>query len=115
MNAARSIDPPAPPADAAAIAAAASLAITTPAANADAVDGWLAAQDASTCTRECGLWGVTFASSIRRAIAAGDITEADTLASIQLYVFDRQFAIAEAAIRDADQHINASKAKAGGA
>lgn len=114
MNAARSIDPPEIPADAAALAAA-SLTPSTPAANDHARDGWMAAYDAAHCTRDGGLWGVTFARCIQRALAAGDTVEADTLASIQQFVFDHQFAIAEAEIHAATVHLNRAQAQAGGA
>lgn len=112
MNAARSIDPPALPADAAALAAA-SLTPSTPAANDHARNGWMAAYDAAHCTRDGGLWGVTFARCIQRALAAGDTAEADTLASIQQFVFDHQFATAEAEIAEAAKHMG--NAQAGGA
>lgn len=110
MNAARSIDTPDTPADAAAHAAA-SLTRHTPAANTpDARAGWMAAYDASTCAREFGQWGVTFANSIKRAIDAGDTDDAHHLACIQQYVFDHQFSIASGNADEAHAALDALKA-----
>lgn len=109
MNAARSIDPPATPADAAAHAAA-SLSRHTPAANTDALHGWMAACDASACAGEMNLYAIALAISIQRALEAGDISTARSLASLQQYAFDNHHGSVEKQTAEYTQRFDALKA-----
>lgn len=77
----------------------------------EALDGWMAAYDANTGAREVSVWGVTFANSIKRALEAGNTSDAHALACIQQQIFDGQFAIAETGAREAKQHVNALRAR----
>lgn len=93
--------------------ASASCGVSTPAADANQaaaaphsddlanpLNGWMAAYDACVMQSEAGEWGVTFAESIKRAIAAGDTKGAERLADIQQFVFDHVFSNAQAGMAE---------------
>lgn len=61
---------------------------------ANPLHGWMAAHDAYAVQRDAGEWGVTFAESIKRALAAGDTKGAERLATIQQFVFDHVYSSA---------------------
>lgn len=78
--------------------------------DARALEGWLTAGDHAELARSYAEWGVTLASSIARAIDAGLLDEARSLASILQFVADHQFSGAEYNSREAKQKVETLRA-----